>query len=374
MALVLGLVLVVVLVRLVGGDDGGGAGADPGDREQRTLLVQVQGQSGEPAFANAVLAVDPAVMLSVPAGLVTDVPGRGSVTLAETIETNGGGPRAQAALTDQLELVIDHSWVLDGASLAGLVDSVGGVTVDVDVDVRGTAPGGGAVVVVPAGDAQLLDGAAATSFAGHLRDGEPEQVRLARFAAVLQELLAGLPADVGEVGARLAGLPGSTTTQGDDELAALLLDLRAAITADAVSYPTLPVLDDEVGAEEPTLRIDRAAAERVVATHFADSRPAAPPGGKVTVLVQNGVGAGGLLEQARLRLRAADLTFEHGGNANRFGYERTVVVVPDDSAESRARGRLVTQALGVPDDAVVTGSQGAGVADVVVVLGADFRA
>jgi hypothetical protein len=68
------------------------------------------------------------------------------------------------------------------------------------------------------------------------------------------------------------------------------------------------------------------------------------------------------------------MVFVGGGNANRFGQERSLVVVPDDTSASRERGAQVAQALGLPADAVRLASQGQSVADVVVVLGKDFSA
>jgi hypothetical protein len=376
-----GVVLVVVVVLgllvalLAGGDDDGGASADggAGERVQRTVLVQLVPAGGDPAVATALVAADPAAIMTVPGRLLTEVAGRGSIALEEVVASSGGGARAQAALSDQLEIAVDGSWVLDSTALTALVTSVGGVPVDVDTDVRVTTVPGTSTVVLTAGEGQLLDGPRATAYAGYLAAGEPEAARLARFTQVLRALLAKLPEDEAELVARLTATPGATSTLTPDQLAPILGRLRGAVLDDAVAYPALPVVSADVGGDRPTYRLKRSDLEAVIAADFADSRLPVPPGGRVEVYVQNGVGTSGLLEQARLKLRAANLTFLQGGNAPTFGYARSLVIVPDDSAQSRERGALVATSLGLAGTAVAVGNQGAGVADVVVILGDDFR-
>jgi hypothetical protein len=228
------------------------------------------------------------------------------------------------------------------------------------------------VVVVPAGPGQALDGRRAAAYATYLAAGEADAAQQARFTEVLRATFAALPDGHDEVRTTLEGLPASTSTLPVDDLARVLSSLREAVRGDDVAYPALPVVADDIGDDGTTYRLDVDDLESVLAGPFADSLPPEPPGGDVEVLVQNGVGTAGLVDAARTRLRAADLRFENGGNANRFGFAETVVIVPDESEVSRRRGQLVTRALGVPDTAVVVGDQAAGVADVLVVLGADF--
>jgi hypothetical protein len=91
------------------------------------------------------------------------------------------------------------------------------------------------------------------------------------------------------------------------------------------------------------------------------------------VLVQNGVGSPGLNAQAREDLVGAGFTYVNGGNAAQFGTAATEVVVPDATAESLQWGADIAQALGVPASAVAVADSGQSVADVIVVLGADFK-
>jgi hypothetical protein len=91
------------------------------------------------------------------------------------------------------------------------------------------------------------------------------------------------------------------------------------------------------------------------------------------VLVQNGVGTPGLGASARDDLVGAGMVYINGGNAEEFGQPTTQVIIGDATAESQQVGAEVAQALGVPPTAVVVSEDGQNVADVVVILGADFQ-
>ena len=101
------------------------------------------------------------------------------------------------------------------------------------------------------------------------------------------------------------------------------------------------------------------------------SAPAPAPTGLGRVRVFNGVGTPQLADQARDRLVAAGLTYVAGGNAPRFGLATTEVQVGDATPQAVELGTRVAQALGVPATAVGS-SVPTPVADVVVVIGADF--
>jgi anionic cell wall polymer biosynthesis LytR-Cps2A-Psr (LCP) family protein len=367
--------LVVGLVAIVGDDDAAPTAAEPVARTQQTLLVQLVPAIGQPTVANALTAVDTqdesGVVLTVPGRLVTDVPGRGQTTFDQTSVT-ADGPAAAAALADQLDVVVDGAWVLTRPALAALVDAAGGVSVDVDVDVTETT-GGETVVRIPEGAATALNGEQAALFASFLTGDEPEQARLARFTAVFRELLRGLPEDPEAVRALLTAETSGVTDLGPDALAEHLALLRAAVVADGVQYPALPTVPVEAGDGPVTYRLDRDPTAELVTEQFAGSLPKARPGGAITVLVQNGDGTPGLAERARTQLILAGLTYEGGGNAAEFGYARSVVIVKDTDEQSRLQGEAVASALGLPTSAVRVAGQQQSLADVVVILGADFR-
>jgi hypothetical protein len=76
----------------------------------------------------------------------------------------------------------------------------------------------------------------------------------------------------------------------------------------------------------------------------------------------------------RAKLVKAGLVFVGSSNASRFGVATTLVLVNDASTEAVALGQRVAKALGVPATAVQTTRSPTSVADVVVVVGADYKA
>src|SRR5205085_11539128 len=101
-----------------------------------------------------------------------------------------------------------------------------------------------------------------------------------------------------------------------------------------------------------------------------------PPGARATgnrVLVLNGVGTPGLGLRVRDRIVARGFVFVGSRNAPTFGYPHTLVLVKDPAAAADVGARLAN-ALGVPGSAVETSDQIGTIADVVVIIGADYRA
>ena len=129
----------------------------------------------------------------------------------------------------------------------------------------------------------------------------------------------------------------------------------------------------DTGAAEQAYGIDALQASTLVRTRFAGALQGDGTGGGVRVLVQNGVGTPGLVDKARTRLVDAGLRFVNGGNAAQFGRTTTVVLIPDGSDESLQRGKRVAKSLGVPAGAVEISNQGQTVAEVIVILGRDFK-
>ena len=105
---------------------------------------------------------------------------------------------------------------------------------------------------------------------------------------------------------------------------------------------------------------------------------AAPTGneqsaGGIRVLVRNGVGTPGLGATARAKLNKAGDVYVAGGNQLPFDSDETVILITEDSPEQRALGEKVAAALGVDVSALRVSGEGQSIADVVVVLGTDYR-
>jgi anionic cell wall polymer biosynthesis LytR-Cps2A-Psr (LCP) family protein len=363
--------LVAVTVRLAGSSTPPPPSVAPQERTQRTLLMQVQAPNGD-AAVTALLAHDPAsragsVVLVPPQTLVA-VPGAGTLTVNRALR-DAKADRTRQAVADALGVLVDGGWVLDQPTLVRLVDAVGGVPVDVDVPVMRQ----GQVVLQPG--SQRLDGGDAVLLATYRAPDEQEQSRLTRVQHVLDALLQTLPPDAGKVQQLLDGLgTGSTPTVATPALADLLEGLRADDGADALQYDSLPVVPIDTGSGAvSSARVDPAATRAVVDRLLAQSVPPGARDAGNRVLVLNGVGTPGLGEQVRAALVPKGFVYVGSRNASRFGYAKTQVLVPAQTSQAQALGARVATALGLGPDVVRSTDQLGTVADVVVLVGADFR-
>jgi hypothetical protein len=76
---------------------------------------------------------------------------------------------------------------------------------------------------------------------------------------------------------------------------------------------------------------------------------------------------------AQERLRPQGFDIVKIGNANRFDYDKSVVLVKDATAEAQELGEKVATALQLPATAVQIYSQENTVSDVIVILGGDYK-
>jgi hypothetical protein len=341
--------------------------------EQQTLLIQVRNDAdlGANNMVSGVGGGLPAAQLLVPSRLIVDVPGAGQQTLGQSARLLDR-TASQDALSDLLALRVDGTLSLARLALAGMVDFVGGITVDVDQPITVTDETTQLeTVVVPAGT-QTLDGNQAATYALAWLPDEPEAARLARYSQVMTATISSLPDDSLRIEQMLTSLGASArTTSTTTEVAAFLLQMRGSILEGGQQVRVLPTTDIEAGETLAVVRVDLAAAESVITSLLpqamltgAESNP--------RVLVQNGVGTPGLGASARDRLVGAGMVYINGGNAEQFEQPQTLVIVEDATTESLALGQKVAEALGVPTTAVQVAADGQNVADVVVILGADF--
>jgi hypothetical protein len=371
LALALVAVAVLVVVQRQGGDGSPSAGSGTTPPTEHAITVALATSSGDVTGLSLLAAgADDAQQVLVPSRLLLDVPGAGRIALTGSLVP---GPQAPGqALADALGVRIDATWALNTAALAALVDKVGGVVVNVDTDItRGTAPG--AAVLIGAGPNQKLNGEQAARFAQFLGAGEPEAARLARQEQVVRAALGGLPVGADAVRGVISALPGAPTGGALDSVVTVVTRVRAAGASDQLASTVLPVKDIDAGGAVVSYGLDSVAATATVDGRLTGIRLPVPPGGVVRVLVQNGVGTPGLSEAARARLLAADLRYVAGGNLPGFGQKTTVVLLRDASAQNRARGAAVAKALGLGESSLRISESAPTVAEVVVILGADFQ-
>jgi hypothetical protein len=342
--------------------------SDAGKRTQRTILLQVKGPAGT-AIASALLAHDPPAtegsVVLVPPQVIAAVPGFGSQPFGRALATTSA-KGSREALADLMGITVDGSWVLDSTTFTRLVNLEGGIQVDVDVTVMA-----GRVVLLQPGP-QHVDGAHALALATYLAGGEQEQTRLARLQVVLDGVVAALPKDVKALLSSLG--PGSQPSIPVGSLADVLSGLKKDDASSQLQYRSLPVIKVDAGTDETRFRIDATATRSLVDELLAGS---VPPGARAEgnrVLVLNGVGTPGLGERVRDKLVPAGFVFVGSRNAPTFGYAKTQVLVKDATTAGSALGARVARALGVPVSAVKASTQIGTIADVVVIVGRDFKA
>jgi hypothetical protein len=345
---------------------------------QQTMLVALVGSDRNAAAS--MLAAHQAVPragfeMLIPSRLLTDVCGYGSQQFGHVFTLPDGAKQAAATLSQVLgEVRVDGTLTLTQSQLGRLVDGVGGVVVEVDTDVITTA-GSSRVVAIPKGPAQRLNGTNAVLFATYVAAGEPPAASLPRFQSVLEALILALPKKPAAVAGALR------TAQVDSGAVNAAASLFSALAADDRSkrllseiMPSQPI---DSGGGTPSYRADPSALKGLVASQLAKSLPADDVSKRPSVLIQNGVGTPGLVSSACNRLLPAGFTFAGSGNAPSFGHGTTQIFVfpptPDDLVKVTRDGDRVADLLHVPRADVLASTQGNNVADVVVVLGSDYK-
>ena len=373
-AVVVAVVVVGMLVLRVvrGGDEPVPEPLPTLGSEQATLLIQVR-DDAELGADNMVVGVDgglPAAQVLVASQLLVDLPPSGPQTLARTARSVNRSA-SQDALRDLLSLRVDGTLSLARLALAGMVDFVGGITVDVDATITATdEQTGQKVVVVPAGT-QHLDGTAAASYALAWLPGEPESARLDRYSQVMTATVAALPASVLRIEQMLTSLGGSArTTTSTSQVARFLLRMRAGVLAGDQRVQVLATQQPATG-ELTLVRLDLPAADAQLAA-LLPTALLADDEAKPRVLLRDGVGEPGSVTAARDALVGAGLVALNDGNAETLGGEPTSVVVPPGAAGADL-GDEIARALGLPATAITSSGSGTEGADAVVVLGSDFE-
>jgi len=340
------------------------------------VLLQLQAPD-HTAEASVLLAHDSATTkgnaeILIPSRVIADVCGYNSLNFGEVLGLPGGDVASRQALSSMLEnATIDGSWVLQPAQLTKLVNLVGGITVDVDVDVVQRTGGGGGRVLVPAGVGRHLNGVQAVEYATYSTSTRADaSEQLTRLQRVIDATATGLPSTPTAVSALLRQLgPGSGSTIGATRLGDFLTGFatseRGVGTLLPIDLPTS--LIDAGGA--PSYRVDTAGANKLAATNLAGSLPADAGKPRPTVELLNAVGTPGLVATACPLLAAHNLTYAGSGNAA-FDNQLSTVVVSNNDIDL---GYRVADALKLPRSDVRRTSVNQSVADVIVTLGRDYK-
>ncbi len=346
----------------------------PQPRTQRTVLFQIRGADGD-AVASALLAHDPtgrqgAVVL-VPNRVVAQVPGSGAQPFGQAVGEPDGPKLSRSTLADLLGVRVDGSWVLDQGAFTRLIDALGGITADVDVDVIGKQ-GGSSVVLVPKGSRQQLTGSAALALLSYRAPGEDELQRLPRFQHVLEGLLAKLPATAAAFDSVTAALGKDSQVSDGRSVRQVLSGLRAGAGAASTSFQTMPVLSVDSGGEA-SYRLEPDGVARLVGDVLAASRLPGRADKGNRVLVLNGVGTPGIGQQVRDKIVPNDFVFVGSRNQAKFDQTVTVIVIFDTTSQSEVRASQLATALGLPRAQVQVDPRAQSIADLFVIVGSDFH-
>ncbi len=330
---------------------------------QHSLLIQVRNPD-QLAVDNAIAVVGGDVQASVTTtlpGLMVNIPGDKSATLAEAGKVDDTLASVHS-MTDLLGAQIDGGLTFDPLALAGLVDSVGGIVVDVQEPLLATQGDNKIVDIIPAGW-QVMRGPRAMEYALTLGPGEED--RRARFSEVLNEIVLRLP-DSPERTRQLITSLGSLarSTEPTDDLVDVLTALHEQAVLGKQLNAVLPVTDVN---SENLVELNRPKADRLVRATMPELLLAAGEAPRIRVDVQNGTG------KAELGSSAVQ-TLIKGGFAVidatvTTPQAQSKVEVPNSSQIALDRGKQVAQALGLEPSAVVVTPQMPERVDAIAVLG-----
>ena len=344
----------------------------PGEGGQSLALVTVGDRSGGSQVTRLSLlahdaATDEATVLLVPTATVIDVPGHGTFPFTE-VHDLGGADLVRLSLGNLLGVQLDTAAAITEQGWEQVTAELGAVEVTTPrtlTDVDGA--------VVAESGTSILEGAALARFLTAEVPGEGELDALSRVQQVMAALLDAVVADP-PLADRLLALEGpdgapAIATSEPALVAGLLRSMAAARSEEQLTTVTLPVLPVGTGADDG-FRVDTARAEALVADRLAGSRPAGVGAQGRDVQILNGNGVPRIGREVAERLADGGYRVVLTGNADRFTYATTRIVLHDRSAAQLAVGRDVQERLGVGELelAATPGS----VVDVTIVVGADF--
>ncbi|MEY4136920.1 MAG: hypothetical protein RL205_1048 [Actinomycetota bacterium] len=315
-----------------------------------TVLLQLKDASGS-AVVNVLLGGEPAEhsgsSLSLPPGLLIPVPA------IMSLHATPGSADTLAAMNGVSTLLlvrVDATLTLDRLALAGLVESVHGIAVDVGL---GTV---------------TLDGVSAADYATRLAPGESESARQERARAVITQALRGLPGtdeSMRQLLASLGSLARSTAT--NDELVPLLEQVRNDALSGNMLRAELPVTTVSTGRPDAVV-VDGLAAAPVLRRLFPGEILTTGQSPLPRVVLEAAGASAGYLLRVRRDLTDSGVAVIDGGTAT-MPLRISRVLISAGIPRSRDLGYSIADTLGLPAWAVRASD--ASPVDVVVRLGAD---
>ncbi len=315
-----------------------------------TVLLQLKDSDGK-AVVNLLLGGEPAEhagsSLALPPGLLIPTP---AVMALQATPESADTLAAKNGVSTLLLVRVDATLTLDRLALAGLVESVHGITVDVGL---GTL---------------TLDGVSAADYATQLKPGEVESARQERARAVIIQALRGLPETDESMRQLLASLGSlARTTATNDELVPLLGQIHADALSGNMLKEDLPVTVVASGATDAVV-VDDAAARALIARLFpSDVLTTGETPLPRVVLESAGASAGYLLKTRRALTDSGVAVIDGGTSVIPLKVSR--VEISAGIPRSRDLGFSIAESLGLPAAAVRASD--ASPVDVILRLGAD---
>ena len=280
--------------------------------------------------------------------------------------------QVQVAVEVASNIRVDGSLALRRLALAGLVDSVKGIDLDIPEAVK-VMTQQKQRVRIPSGIVRL-DGNRAAGYALLVVPGEAESVRIKRINAVLSATLAKLPKEIQRMEETISALGSLGRTTVPTELVAK--DLVTLVNNDlwvTASYQTLPTTTSHLGAVK-NIGLRRLSL-KIISKQVATLCPLAVlpvTKGPLRVLVISNSGKRSL--QMRQDIRKTDFAFVDGGQAN--VREKSTIRV--GSWVSQAQMLSLLAAVKLPNAQIIRTNDSATklseLADAVITVGLDYRA
>ncbi|MFD4945953.1 LCP family protein [Streptomyces sp. NPDC058409] len=281
-----------------------------------------------------------------------------TTTLGKSVEDDGT-TGTRDSIDTLLGTKISGTWRLDTPYLETLVDLVGTIEVDTDIEVPDTKKG--ASPLVKKGEAQTLSGQMAVAYATYRAPGEAEAKQLMRFGEVMRGVLRKISDDP-----KTATVTVQTLAQildpslPEKDLGASLAKLAQHAKVGDYKTALLPVQADGT--------LTDAATESVVKDILGGTVKAPDAGAAVRVGIKNGTGDKDGTESARIKLVNGGYAFVGGGTAETAALSEVVY----KTAADKDKATQVAKTLGLPTSALKQGKPAAN-ADVSVVLGQNYE-
>lgn len=295
----------------------------------------------------------------LPNSLAVSTDDAGTTTLGKSVDDQGAGP-TRDALSTLLGADIQGTWRLDTPFLELLVESVGGIGVDTDAEVKST--GKNPKTLVKKGENQELDGVAAVAYATYRGPGETQEPQMRRFGQVLDAVLKKLPSTAQAATQTVTSLGAvADPSLPDDELGATLAKLAEQAKIGHHTTTVLPVKSDGT--------LDEKTTESVIKDVLGGSVQNADPDATPRVSVKNASGSADAATSAQIALVNGGYTYVAGGAADAAA--ATSQVSYADSADAEAASE-VAKTLNLPSNAVKKAKVPSN-ADIAVTLGQDYQ-